>query len=449
MPKNNTKAIDELLTRAVEHIYPSADLFRATIEKKKLTIYHGIDPTAPTLHIGHGVVLKKLRDFQRLGHKIILLIGDFTAQIGDPTDKLAVRRVLTSEQVLENCKNYKKQIGKILNLKITEFRYNSEWLEKLNLAEILKLASEITVQRMLERDMFEKRLYGEMQCPECKNFSSAKNIIEFNENDQPSVAYGEQLTCLKCHHKYDPLKVDFRSPKPIYLHEFFYPLMQGYDSVAMDVDMEIGGNDQTFNMLVGRDMMKRRGKEKFVMTMKLLADPTGKKMGKTEGNMITLEDAPEEMYGKVMAWGDGMIIGGFALCTDVPMEEVQAVEKELKRGKTNPRDVKMRLAREIVALYHGAAEAKKAEATFVQTFQKHETPTEISNFQFPISKISVVDALVETKLVTSKGEARRVIEQGGVKVDGKVIDDAQAIIKLSKKGVLVQKGKRHFVRVEN
>ncbi|MDO8582066.1 MAG: tyrosine--tRNA ligase [bacterium] len=400
--KKQDKSIEELLTRAVEHIYPSADFFRVALEKKKLTIYHGIDPTGTTLHIGHGVVLKKLRDLQRLGHTIILLIGDFTAQIGDPTDKLAVRKQLTREQVLTNCRNYQKQASTFLDFNSktnpVTVRFNSEWTSALTPEELTAIASEFTVQQFLERDMFQERL---------------------------------------------------KAGKPIHVHEFLYPLFQGYDSVAMDVDMEVGGNDQTFNMLIGRDMMARRGKEKFVMTLKLLADPTGKKMGKTEGNMITLEDAPEEMYGKVMAWGDGMIVGGFELCTDVPMDEVHAIAQQLRREDINPRDVKMRLAREIVTLYHGAGSTKKAEAAFVQTFQKHETPDDIKELRIKNHELGITDLLVKTGLATSKGEARRLIEQGGVKVDGKVVEDAQAIIKPSKKGILVQKGKRYFVRVSS
>ncbi len=398
--KKNEKAITELLTRAVEHIYPSTDAFRATLEKKKLTIYHGIDPTAPTLHIGHGVVLKKLRDFQNLGHKIILLIGDFTAMIGDPTDKTTMRKQLTREEVLANCRNYQKQASRFLDFddkkNPVQLRFNSEWTDALTIKEFVELAAEFTVHQFLARDMFRKRE---------------------------------------------------EEGKDIHINELLYPLFQGYDSVALDVDAEIGGNDQTFNMLIGRDMMAHRGKEKFVMTTKLLVDPTGKKMGKTEGNMITLEDAPEEMYGKVMAWGDGMIVGGFELCTDVPMEEVHAIAQQLRREEVNPRDVKMRLAREIVALYHGVSAAKKAEAAFVKTFQKHETPDEVVSCTLLMHSLSIIDLLAQTKLVTSKGEARRLVEQRGVKVDGKVIDDVSAVIQLSKKGVLIQKGKRHFVRV--
>ncbi|MBI4262640.1 tyrosine--tRNA ligase [Candidatus Uhrbacteria bacterium] len=400
MKKNTQSEIHELLTRGVERIYPSTEALQAALESgKKLRLYNGIDPTAPTLHIGHGIILKKLRDFQRLGHEVIMLIGDFTAQIGDPTDKLATRKQLTKEEVLENCRKYREQVAKFLDFKSTknpvQLRFNSEWTNALTPEELTAIASEFTVQQFLERDMFQDRM---------------------------------------------------KAGKPIHIHEFLYPLFQGYDSVAMDVDMEVGGNDQTFNMLIGRDMQKRRGKEKFVFAMKLLVDPTGKKMGKTEGNMITLNDTPEDMYGKVMAWGDRMIVGGFELCTDVPMEEVREVEAALGGG-TNPRDLKARLAREIVTLYHGAPAAKKAEAAFISTFQKHETPAEIPNIQLPISNIPLSDLLVKVKFAASKGEAKRVVEQGGVKVDGKVIEDINAVVKISKKGVLVQKGKRYFVRV--
>ena len=274
------KKIEELLTRGVENIYPSRkDFEKVLMSGKQLTIYNGIDPTGPTLHIGHGSTLLKLRELQDLGHKIILLIGDFTGMIGDPTDKTATRKKLTRKEVLENCKNYAKQAGKILDMKKVEIKYNSKWLGKLVAGDFLELGSEITVQQLLERDMFKKRT---------------------------------------------------EEGKPIYLHEFIYPLLQGYDSVAMNVDVEIGGNDQTFNMLVGRDMMKNRGKEKFVLTTKLLVDPTGKKMGKSEGNMVTLEDMPEDMYGKVMSWPDTLMPLAFEICTRVSINEFEKVLAHLK-----------------------------------------------------------------------------------------------------------------------
>jgi len=387
------KKIQEFLTRGVENVYPSQqDFGRALRSGKQLTIYNGIDPTGPTLHIGHGVVLLKLRELQELGHKVILLIGDFTGMIGDPTDKTATRKKLTRKEVLANCKNYAKQAGKILDMKKVDLKYNSKWLGKLRAGDFLELGSEITVQRLLERDMFQKRM---------------------------------------------------QEAKPVYLHEFIYPLLQGYDSVAMSVDAEIGGNDQTFNMLVGRDMMKNRKKEKFVLTTKLLVDPTGKKMGKSEGNMVTLLDAPEEMYGKVMSWPDTLMPVAFEICTRVPMDEI----KNILAG--DPRDAKMRLAREIVTLYYSADDAAKAEENFVKIFQKKEAPEEVEEVKIDSEKINILELLVETKLAASKGEARRLVEQGGVKVGDQIINDINEIVEISAEGVLIQKGKRHFVKVKS
>jgi len=387
------KKIQEFLTRGVENVYPSRQDFEKALKSgKQLTIYNGIDPTGPTLHIGHGVVLLKLRQLQELGHKIILLIGDFTGMIGDPTDKTATRKKLTRKEVLANCKNYAKQAGKILDMRKVEIKYNSKWLGKLRAGDFLELGSEITVQRLLERDMFQKRM---------------------------------------------------QEGKPIYLHEFIYPLLQGYDSVAMGVDAEIGGNDQTFNMLTGRDMMKSRGKEKFVLTTKLLVDPTGKKMGKTEGNMVTLTDTAEEMYGKVMSWPDTLMPVAFEICTRVPMDEA----KNVLAG--DPRDAKMKLAREIVTLYHSPKGAIAAEENFVKIFQKKEAPEEVAEIKIKNEKANILELLVETKLAASKGEARRLVEQGGVKVGEKIITDINAVVEIPVEGVLIQKGKRHFVKVKS
>lgn len=385
--KNNTQKIEEVLNRAVENVYPSkGDLEKVLKTEKKLRIYNGIDPTGPSLHIGHGVVLQKLRELQELGHQIILLVGDFTGMIGDPTDKTATRQKLTRKEVLENCKNYKKQAGKILDMKKTEIKYNSKWLGKIKLDDVVELSSELTVQHLLERDMFENRM---------------------------------------------------KEGKPIYLHEFLYPLMQGYDSVAMDVDMEVGGNDQTFNMLVGREMMKRRGKEKFVLTTKLLTDPTGKKMGKSEGNMITLDDSPEEMYGKVMSWPDTLMPLGYEICTRIPMDEV----KKILAG--DPRDSKMRLAREIVSTYHSQKDAGKAEEHFVNLFQKNKVPDDVE--EFALAGKTVVEALVESGLVKSNSEARRNIEQKGVKINDEVVENLEIEVK---SGDIIQKGKRHFIKIK-
>jgi len=392
----DSKKIEELLTRGVENIYPNRKFLEEKLKNgEKLTLYLGIDPTGPCLHLGHAISLMKLRQFQQLGHQVIMLIGSFTAMIGDPTDKLATRKPLTREQVLENCQNYKKQASVLLDFSgpnKAELRYNDAWLGKLKFVEIVELASNFTVQQMLERDMFEKRM---------------------NEG------------------------------KPIGLHEFLYPLMQGYDSVAMDVDGEIGGNDQTFNMLAGRTLIKVvKNKEKFVMTNKLLADPSGIKMGKTTGNMITLIDTPDEKFGKVMSWTDGMIISGFELCTTIPMADISQLEKRLKKGD-NPRDLKLDLAQAIVTLYHGDKAGLQARENFLQMFQKKEIPDDI--LELTAAGKSLVDVLIESKFVTSKSEARRNIEQKGVKINSEVVIDANQSVKT---GDIVQKGKRFFVKIK-
>lgn len=391
----DSQKIEELLTRGVENIFPARDFLEERLKSgKKLTLYLGIDPTGPSLHLGHAISLMKLRQFQELGHKIIMLIGSFTAMIGDPTDKLSARKPLTREQVLKNCENYKKQATMLIDFNganKAEIRFNGDWLDKLTFKEIIEIAGNLTVPQLLERDMFQERL---------------------------------------------------KEGKTIGLHEFLYPLMQGYDSVAMDVDGEIGGNDQTFNMLVGRDLMKSmKGKEKFVLANKLLTDTTGKKMGKSEGNMITLDDSAEQMFGKVMSWTDGMIVPGFELCTLEPAESVGMVERRIKGGE-NPRDLKLELAQAIVKIYHGEKNAMAARENFIKTFSKKETPNEMLDAK--VAGMNIIDALVAAKLVASKSDARRAIEQGGVKIDGKVIETLDIAVK---KGSVIQKGKRFFVKV--
>ncbi len=388
---NQDQQIKEILERGVENIYPNKSVLEKVLKSgKKLKIYNGIDPTGQ-LHIGHGVVLNKLRQFQDLGHEIIVLIGDFTAMIGDPTDKLATRKPLTRQQVLANAKGYKTLIGKILDLKKTKFMFNSSWLAKLNFSDLLELASEFTVQRLLERDMFAKRL---------------------------------------------------QEGKVIHLHEFMYPVMQGYDCVAMDVDMEIGGSDQTYNMLAGRTLMKKlKNKEKFVLTTKLLEDTAGIKMGKTQGNMVSLSDDPQEIYGKVMSWTDGMIMPAFEIATDIPFDQLPKFQADLKAGR-NPKELKMILARQLVARYYGVKAADEAQRQFEQVFAKKTNPDDITEFK--VKSKNLIDILLETKLADSKSEARRLLSQGGIKVDGQKVSDENFLVA---KGVVIQKGKRHFARI--
>jgi tyrosyl-tRNA synthetase len=379
--------IDSVLNRGVENAYPSKDeLKKVLLFGKILSIYNGIDPTGPTLHIGHGSTLLKLREFQDLGHKIILLIGDFTGKIGDPTDKTATRKQLSTKEIKNNLKSYTKQAGKILDMKKVAVKFNSKWLSKLSFEEVMDLASEFTLQQMIERDMFERRI---------------------------------------------------KEGQPIHLHEFFYPLMQGYDSVAMDVDMEIGGNDQTFNMLVGRTMMKNRGKEKYVLTTKLLVDPTGKKMGKSEGNMVTLEDDPENMFGKVMSWPDSLMPVAFEICTRIPMSEIN------KLKETNPRDAKMKLAFEIVKLYHGEKKAKEAEEKFINTFQKGKIPDDVEEVE---GEGPLAPLLLKIKMFNSNSEIRRLFDAGAIMdlTDNKKLLSKEVVIK----GHVYKIGKHRFIKIK-
>lgn len=394
------EVLEHLVSRAVESVYPSKEaLVERLSSGQPMTWYLGIDPTGPTLHIGHAIVLKKLGELQALGHKVILLIGDFTARIGDPTDKSAARVRLTAEQVLKNAAIYKEQAAWYLAFDgehAAEVRYNSEWLEQLSFADVVELSSHFTVQRMLERDMFERRIKAE---------------------------------------------------KPVYLHEFLYPLMQAYDSVALDVDGEVGGNDQTFNMLAGRTLLRdMKQKEKFVITMKLLADPSGVKMGKSEGNMITLQDSAKDMYGKVMSWTDGMIVPALELISTYSPEEIQTFERHLAEG-VNPRDIKDRLAQNVVQFFYGEKEAIEVADAFRAQFHAKELPRDIEDRW--LDAMPLVDMLVEVGFAPSKSEARRLIEGGGIRCDGEVLQHAQELVHPTETGRILQKGKRHFVRIRS
>jgi len=393
--------IEELLTRGVEKIYPDKKSLAAALSAgKKLRLYCGYDPSAPALHIGHAISLKKLGEFQALGHEVIFLIGDFTGMIGDPTDKSAARKKLSREEVLANARQYANQAKAYLRFQGDNsalVKYNSEWQDRLTFRELIEITSCFTVQQMIQRDMFQERLKAE---------------------------------------------------RPIFLHEFLYPVAQGYDSVAMDVDLEVGGNDQMFNMMCGRDLQRAiNNKEKFVLTMKLLADEKGAKMGKTEGNALFLDVSPENMYGVVMSWPDGILVPAMELCTNVAMAEVEKIREKLQNGQANPRDIKMRLAREITAINHDQEKAQTAEAHFVRTVQKKEVPEAIMNYELGIANMKLIDLLVEIKFASSKTDARRLIEQGGVKVGGEAIKDINAAVDIPEAGVLIQKGKLKFLRV--
>ena len=394
------KRIKEILERGVEKIYPNKELLeKVLLSGKRIRLYCGYDPSATSLHIGNAISINKMAQFQELGHEVIFLIGDFTGMIGDPTDKLATRKKMTRDEVLSNSKLYKQQASAYLKFdgeNSAKIRYNSEWSDKMTFKDLIELSSNFTVQQMIVRDMFRKRI---------------------------------------------------KEDKPIYLHEFLYPLAQGYDSVAMDIDLEIGGNDQMFNMMAGRDLQKAvNNKEKFVMTLKLLADDKGKKMGKSEGNAVFLNETPENMYGIIMSWPDGVINIAFELCTKLSLEEVNKIKIELKNN-ANPRDFKMKLAYEIIKINYNSDIADKAQNYFIKTVQKKEIPNDIKEINIKNKSINIIELLVKSKLVNSKGEARRLIKQNAIKIDGKIIDDDKFNVELLKKIIILQKGKRGFVKV--
>ena len=386
--------IDEVLTRGVETYVPKEGLKERMKSSKKMKIYLGCDPTSSLIHLGNAVPLRKLRDFQNLGHEVIFLVGSFTALIGDTSDKDAMRKPLTPEEIEQNFHTYKQQASKVLDFSRAKIMYNGDWLSDLSFKNIVELAQKFTVQQMIERDMYQKRL---------------------------------------------------QAGKPIGLHEFLYPLMQGYDSVHMEVDMEIGGNDQLFNMLAGRTLLKiYKNKDKFVLTTPLIEGLDGRKMSKSYGNTINLTDEPKDMFGKVMSMKDELIIKYLTICTDMPVKEIDAIDVELKNG-ANPRDAKMRLGQEIVTLYHGAEAATQAQKEFINMFQKGGLPDEIPEFKMSGER-NIIDLLELCKLIETRAEGKRLIQQGGVKIDDKKIDDISKTVHL-KKGMVIQAGKRRFAKI--
>jgi len=397
-------SIDELTTRAIVEIYPSPTALAKVLQSgKRLTVYLGIDPTSPDLHVGHISQLLKLRQLQKLNHRVILLIGDFTAMIGDPSDKSAARVQLTREEVLTNATGYKQQVSKILDfndpVNPVELRFNSEWLSKMSFYDVLELASEVTVQQMLERDMFQQRLTNN---------------------------------------------------KPIGLHEFLYPIMQGQDSLAMDVDIEIGGSDQIFNMLVGSTFIKRhKNKQKYVIAGQLLVDPSGRKIGKTEGNMITLNDTPLHMFHKIMLWDDGITPHALELCTDLPMFEVKLIKQKLESGELSGQDGKMFLAETIVKNLYDEKSAAQARQDYLDLTDKNSGP-EIASLQTANVNEgeSIIDILVETGLANSKSAARRLIEAGGVRIN-KTVVDVGWIVEVTDEELILQVGKKLHTNFRN
>ena len=397
----------EVIKRGTVEIIPEDEL-KQKIERsiaagKPLRIKLGLDPTAPDIHLGHTVVLQKMRQFQELGHEVIIILGDFTARIGDPTGRSETRPQLSEEEIQTNARTYERQIYKILNPDRTKLVFNSQWLAPLNFAQVIQLAAKYTVARMLERDDFSRR---------------------------------------------------FHEGLPISVHEFFYPLMQGYDSVALGADVEVGGTDQKFNLLMGRTLQKEYGQEpQIALTMPILEGLDGaQKMSKSLGNYIGIDEPPQEMYGKAMSLPDELMLRYFELVTPVSLEELREISAGLTGGRLHPRDVKMRLAREIVAFYHGAQAAREAEKEFIRVFRQHELPEEMAEFtvtprMLENGSIWLPRLMLLTGLAPSTSEGRRLILQGAVKVDGeKVSDPAYNLVPAD--GMVVRSGKRRFVRLK-
>ncbi|MDP3995055.1 MAG: tyrosine--tRNA ligase [bacterium] len=394
MPKKQEKTY-ELLTRGVAKAIPQNLAEEKLASGRKLRVYWGIDPTGTRMHLGHTIPMRKLMQFADAGHEAILIIGSFTAMLGDPSDKDAMRKPLTREQVKSNFETYKKQAAKVLDFSKIDVRYNHEWLAKLTYEDIMKHASLFTVQQMEQRDAFERRI---------------------------------------------------KKGNPLGVHEFLYPMMVGYDSVVLDVDFEIGGTDQEFNMLAGRTMQKAFGKrDKCVLTTPLIEGTDGRLMSKTYDNCVYLDDEPNGMFGKIMSLRDDLIIKYFELVTDVPAAEIDDIKKGLGAGD-NPRNAKARLGREIVALYHGMPAAHKAEAEFNAVFQSGERPADIPKKKVSGAQKQADELLVELGLARSRSEAKRLVEQGGVRVDDVVVADWKRKID-AKKGVVIQVGKRRFVEI--
>ncbi len=376
--------INEVLTRGVNQVLPDKKGLSNLMSKKKIKLYQGFDPSAPSLHLGNFVGLMKLRQFQKAGHEVIFLVGDFTGMIGDPTDKLATRKKLTREEVLKNAKAWKKQASKLLDFdgpNPAKIMFNSKWSDKISFKDLIEITSNLTVQQLIERDMFQARL---------------------------------------------------KSKEPIYLHEFLYPVAQGYDSVEMEVDLEVGGNDQLFNMMVGRNLCKAiKNKEKYVLTTKLLVDKEGKKVGKTTGNALFLDSKPQDFYGGIMSFPDEVILLSYELLTELPLDGLDA------KIKANPMLEKKSLAYEIVKLLWGDKLAKKAALTFENNFHKREAEYTL---EIKLQK-SLAETVAPFTNLKSSGDAKRLIQQGGITINGDVVSDLNY---KTKKGDKIKIGKKIF-----
>jgi len=394
---NSQKETLEIIERGAAEILIHEELVERLKSKRPLRVKAGFDPTAPDLHLGHTVLINKMRQFQDLGHQVIFLIGDFTGLIGDPTGKNTTRPPMTPEEVAENAKTYKEQIFKILDPDLTEVRFNSEWMEKFTPAQMIQLAARHTVARMLERDDFQKRYSG---------------------------------------------------GQPIAIHELLYPLVQGYDSIALQADVELGGTDQTFNLLVGRELQKQYGQpSQIVLTMPLLEGLDGvQKMSKSVGNYVGITEVADEMFGKLMSISDQLMWRYFELLSFRPLHEVEKFRVEIKEG-LNPRDVKFLLAEEVIARFHNQAAATRARENFISRFQKGQLPDNLPEVSVTAGEgIALANLLKEAGLVGSTSDAHRMVKQGAVRIDGERIADSRQLM-ASGQVLIIQVGKRRFAKV--
>jgi tyrosyl-tRNA synthetase len=380
--------MDDILTRGVETVLPSKQVLADRLEKGPIKLYFGIDPTAPSLHLGHLTSLLKVRDFQQAGHEVVVMFGDFTARIGDPTDKDAVRKVLSQQEVEANMADYENQVLKILDSTKTTFHKNSEWYRQMPLEDFINLTTKVTVGYNLKRDMFQRRQ---------------------------------------------------QAGKEIYVNEFLYPILHGYDCIPLAAELEIGGNDQLFNMLTGRDLAKKiKNRDKFVLTLKLLVDPVGEKMGKTTNNMARLDDEPKEMFGKVMSWPDTLMPLGFEILTRLPTD----IYQEALKG--HPKEAKLLLAKEVIKIITDEQTAEQALKDFENTFAGGEGEVSAKEIEVEVG-VNLDQVLIDQQLIKSKAEFRRLVEQGGVDYADQLVTDPKQLIDRSG---LIRVGKHRFVKIK-
>lgn len=388
--------IEQVLTRRVEKILPTKEGLAGLMEKRKIRLYQGFDPTGSRLHLGHSIGLRKLMDFANLGHEVIFLFGTGTVLVGDPSLRDSARKTITQEEIKKNIKDWKQQAAPLVDFSKVTIKENGDWLLPLALKDIIKIASNISALQLFKREMFQRRL---------------------------------------------------KRGDTVWYHETMYPLLQGYDSVAMDVDLEIGGTDQEFNMLIGRDLQRKmNNKEKYVLTYPMILGTDGKQMSKSSGNCVWLDDTPQDMFGKIMSMPDSQTLPYLILVTNIPMSRIAQVQDSLQSKEMHPMEAKRLCAWEVVKDFHGRKAADEAGEEFRETFSEGKLPSDIPTVVIKTKKLSPVDLLCEAKLASSRSNARRLIEQGGVKVDGSVLQDEKTLVSI-RKGMIIQVGKRRYARV--